>query len=81
MINCNTHDVIEVACLYKIKVELVMKSGDRVEGKAVDTKVTAEKREYLVLEQNGDQIDIEMDKIKEMIAIDKNPHFDTVRVS
>ncbi|RXJ74243.1 transcriptional regulator [Veronia nyctiphanis] len=78
MINCDVHDIVEVACVYKIKVELSLSGGKQIIGVATDTKVTDEKREYMVINSGKQLVDIEMDSINKMKAVEVNPHFDEV---
>lgn len=38
MISCEQYDYIEIVCLYHYPIELTMKSGERINGVALDTK-------------------------------------------
>ena len=80
MINCEIHDVLELACLYRIKVQLSLKDKTSIIGIANTTRTAKDKHEYLVLEQDGSTIDVDMDKIKTMRALTKNPHFTEVDI-
>jgi Rho-binding antiterminator len=51
-INCELHDYLEIACLYGYRVKLTLKDQQIIEGKALDVLTTAEKREYLMID-NG----------------------------
>ena len=38
MISCNHYDYIEIACMHRLNIELVLKNGDSVCGVAADIK-------------------------------------------
>ena len=48
-IACELHDYLEIACLYKYKVKLYLKSRQIWEGEAVDID-TQDKIEYLIID-------------------------------
>lgn len=78
MISCQTHDYIEIACLYGFAIRLTLASNDTLEGKAVTTETTADKREWLIIEREQGLSKIEMQQIRSMQALQANAHFDLV---
>ena len=80
MINCEIHDVLELACLYRIEVQLILKDKTSIVGIANTTKTAKNKHEYLVLIQKSGTIEVDMDNIKTMRALTKNPHFTEVDI-
>lgn len=70
-ISCELHDYIEIACMHGYRVKLTLRDGQTVEGKALDTLTTADKREYLVID-NGQKEHVELNRIAKMKAI--TPH-------
>lgn len=70
-ISCELHDYIEIACMHGYRVKLTLRDGQIVEGKALDTLTTADKREYLVID-NGHKEQVELNRIAKMKAI--TPH-------
>lgn len=73
-ISCDLHDYLEIACLYGYRVRLTLKDRKTLEGKAIDTITTAEKREYLII---GDQW-IELNRIKKLQVLTANAKFSEV---
>lgn len=73
-ISCYLHDYLEIACLYGYRVRLTLKDRKTLEGKAIDTITTAEKREYLII---GDQW-IELNRIKKLQVLTANAKFSEV---
>ena len=47
MISCNHYDYIEIACMHRLNIELVLKNGDSVCGVAADIKRNALKQECI----------------------------------
>ena len=79
MISCQTHDYIEIACLYNFPVRITLKDKTTVEGQATTTETTPDKREWLVIQQQDGPCRIELQHICSMQALKTNPHFDLVR--
>lgn len=76
-VSCELHDYLEIACLYGYRVKLTLEDCQIVEGKAVDTQTTAEKREYLVVD-NGQKIQIELSRLKKLQVLTPNAQFSEV---
>ena len=73
-ISCELHDYLEIACLYGYRVKLTLKDHQTVEGKAIDTFTTAEKREYLLI----DDQQIELNRVKKLQVLTPNAKFSEV---
>ena len=78
MISCQLHDYIEIACIYRLKVTATLADGSSQQGTAVDTRTTADKKEYLVLDTESGSQQVELEQLKALKAIEPNPHFDEV---
>lgn len=76
-IACELHDYLEIACLYHYQVKLTLKDHSTLEGKAIDTLTTAEKREYLLLD-NGQEQRIELNQLKKLTVLTPNAAFSEV---
>lgn len=50
MISCANHDYIEIACMYRFEICLVLENGQVAQGKALQTELNENKEECLVLE-------------------------------
>lgn len=80
-IPCEIHDYIEIACLYGFEIELSMKIGMKLQGRALTTETSPEKKEWLLLDKDGVIEKIELGEITSMTAITSNPHFTTIDFS
>lgn len=75
MISCNDYDYIEIVCLYRYPVRLTLKSGQTIEGKALDTARNQDKQEAIKLDQNGVEKLIVLDDLSLLEVLVDNPHF------
>lgn len=73
-ISCELHDYIEIACMHRYRIKIKLKGGRTVTGIAVDTSVTAEKKECLVIE-NGERQSIELTQIARIEALSPDAVF------
>ena len=77
-ISCELHDYLEIACMYGYRVKLTIKNQQTIEGKAVDTVTTAEKREYLVIDNGHEQQQIELNQLVKMDVLTPDAKFKKV---
>lgn len=73
-IACDLHDYIEIACLYHYQLKLTFKDQQTMEGKAIDTLTSIEKREYLIID-NGQRQQIELNRLKKLQVLTPNAQF------
>ena len=78
MISCNQYDYIEIACMHRLSIELILKNGDGVCGVATDTKRNANKEECIVINVNGELQLIVLTTIGVLKAREQNPYFQQV---
>lgn len=79
MLSCDLHDYIEIACLYRIEVELTLRDGRSICGTAMDTGRNAEKQECIVMtDEDKQRTYVVLEELRSMRALVKNPHFDVV---
>ncbi len=74
-IDCALHDHVEIACLFRYDLEVELRDGRRVRGRARTTRTGADKLEVLVLD--GGQ-DIRLDRIARLRVLTPNARFDVV---
>ena len=74
---CDLHDYLEIACMYGYQVRLTLNNLQILEGKAIDTLTTTDKREYLVID-NGQKQQIELNQLKKMQVLTANARFTEV---
>ena len=77
-ISCELHDYLEIACMYGYRVKLTIKNHQTIEGKAIDTATTAEKREYLVIDNGQKKHEVELNQLVKMEVLTPNAKFKKV---
>ncbi|KTF15383.1 Rho-binding antiterminator [Pseudoalteromonas sp. H103] len=78
MISCHQYDYIEIACMHRLNIELVLKYGDGVCGIATDTKRNVNRDECIAVNVNSELQLIVLTTISVLKAREKNPYFDHV---
>ena len=77
-ISCELHDYLEIACMYGYRVRLTIKNHQTIEGKAIDTVTTAEKWEYLVIDNRHKKHEVELNQLVKMEVLTPNAKFKKV---
>jgi Rho-binding antiterminator len=77
-IACELHDYIEIACMYRYQVQLILKDQSTVTGKAKDIVTDTEKRELLLLETNSGPQQIELASLDKLQVLTPNARFHEV---
>jgi len=75
-ISCQLHDYIEIACMYGYQVELHLKNTQVIEGKAMDIHTSPDKREYLII--GNEHQKIELTQITKMTVLTPNAKFNEI---
>ena len=75
MISCAQHDYIEIACLYRVPVVLLLHTGEEITGIAVDTARNENREECLRLRVGEEEQWVILDQLRSMEALAPNPHF------
>lgn len=81
MINCSEYDYIEIACLYQYPVKLSLKSGQVLNGIALDTQRNEYRDECIKLNIQDTAKLIELDDIIKLEVLINNPHFTEITFS
>ncbi|WP_150048082.1 MULTISPECIES: Rho-binding antiterminator [Methylomonas] len=79
-IPCALHDYIEIACLYRYRLKLNLVDGTMLEGIALTTETTPERREMLVLGPAPEQR-IELNRVSKLTVLTENARFQELRLS
>jgi Rho-binding antiterminator len=79
--NCDEHDYIEIACTFRMHVRLILKSGELIQGRALDTQRNDAGEECIKLAVGGEEVLVIQDRIRRMEALSENPHFQSVGFS
>jgi Rho-binding antiterminator len=78
MISCQHYDFIEIACMHRLSIALVLKTGDVIYGVATDTKRNAHKEECIAMTVKGELKLIVLTSISVLKACTENPYFSEV---
>ncbi len=78
MISCNQHDYIEIVCMYHYPIKLTLKSGDIIEGIALDTQRNDQRDECIKIDIEGVEQLVVLDEIKILEVMVENPHLQKV---
>ncbi|MCK7226324.1 Rho-binding antiterminator [Enterobacter asburiae] len=60
-IDCDLHDYLEIACLYRYWLRIELSDGSCFDAKALTTRTTSDREEYLEIECNGMERKIRLD--------------------
>lgn len=74
MISCDQHDYIEIVCTYRYPLKLTLKSGEVIQGIALDTQRNENRDECIKIESKGSSQLIVLDQIKKLEVTEDNPH-------
>lgn len=78
MISCNQHDYIEIVCMYHYPIKLTLKSGDIIEGVALDTHRNDQRDECIKIDIEGVEKLVVLEEIKMLEVMVENPHLQKV---
>ncbi|MCE3251668.1 MAG: hypothetical protein K0Q67_678 [Cellvibrio sp.] len=79
MISCDQQDYIEIVCMHHYPIKLTLKSGDTVQGKAVDTQVNDARHECIKIDVEGVEQLVVLDEIRILEVLVENPHVQKVK--
>ncbi len=75
MIKCEQYDYIEIVCMHRYPIKLILKSGVEIEGVGVDTKRNDARDECIEMHIDGEIELIVLDSILTLKVQVDNPHF------
>ncbi|MGJ8582203.1 MAG: Rho-binding antiterminator [Psychromonas sp.] len=78
MLSCQDYDYIEIVCMYRYPLRLILKSGATVEGIALDTARNEQRQECIKLEGHNQQQLIVLDSIASLMVMVENPHVNQI---
>lgn len=77
-ISCHLHDYVEIACMHGYRVRIGTRDA-LVVGKAVTTRTDPGKREWLIVERDGRQSELRLDRIVSLEPLDNGALFAQIR--
>ncbi|HCS65220.1 MAG TPA: transcriptional regulator [Cellvibrio sp.] len=78
MISCNQHDYIEIVCMYHYPIKLTLRSGDIIQGVALDTQRNKQRDECIKIDIEGVKQLVVLEEIKILEVMVVNPHLQKV---
>ena len=78
MISCNQHDYIEIVCMHQYPIKLTLKSGEAIQGIALDTQRNDERNECIKMSIGGVEQLVILEQIKNLEVMVENPHLKEV---
>ncbi|MGF1769721.1 Rho-binding antiterminator [Enterovibrio makurazakiensis] len=79
MIKCDDYDYVEIVCLFRYPIKLVLRSGETIEGIAKDTTRNADREECISLDTDRNQQRatelVVLDDVASLEVLVDNPHF------
>lgn len=81
MINCKSHDYIEIVCMYRYPIKITMKTGEIIKCIAFDTHYNSIREECIKVKIDALVSEVILDNISTLEISVKNPHFEKVSFS
>ena len=81
MLTCDQHDYIEIACLFRYSIKLTLKSGEVIEGTALDTALNEHQDECIKVAVNGSEPLVVLTELSLLEVSVDNPYFQSVSFS
>jgi len=81
MLSCQQYDYIEIACMYRYPIKLIMNSGSVLHAKALDTARNEKRQECIKVLIDENEKLIVLDDIARLEVTISNPHFQSVSLN
>jgi Rho-binding antiterminator len=78
---CTLYDYLEMACLYQYRLLVEMVEGGQFEAKALDTRTRADKSEYLVVELDGEKVELRVDRLRAITPLHEKAKFGRIELA
>lgn len=75
---CDLYDYLEIACLYRYRLEIELLDGTRLQGQALTTETTASKEEFLLLHYADGERRLRLDRLLAITPQDAGASFGRV---
>jgi Rho-binding antiterminator len=73
--SCDLYDYLEIACMRGYRLDIEMKDGSRLVAKALTTRTSSDKEEFLSLETADGQQEVRLDQVRAVTPLDANAQF------
>ncbi|MEP0071113.1 MAG: Rho-binding antiterminator [Marinomonas sp.] len=75
MIRCHEYDLIEIVCMHRYLIRLTMKTGEVLEGIAMDTQRNEMREECIKMKVDDLEQLVVLDHLFKLKVCVENPHF------
>ncbi|WOD08611.1 Rho-binding antiterminator [Marinomonas sp. GJ51-6] len=75
MIRCHEYDLIEIVCMHRYPIRLTMKTGEVMEGIAMDTQRNEMREECIKMKVDDLEQLVVLDHLFKLEVCVENPHF------
>lgn len=79
-VDCERHDYLEIACLYRYRLRIELVDGRRFEARALDTRTSPEKEEFLLVEGSEGRRELRLDRLQSITALDRAALFTRIEL-
>jgi Rho-binding antiterminator len=79
--SCDLYDYLEIACMHGYRLDIELKDGARLVARALTTRTSSEKEEFILLETEAGQQEIRLDQLLAITPLDANAQFGRVLFS
>lgn len=76
--SCDLYDYLEIACMRGYRLDIELKDGARLVAKALTTRTSSEKEEFILLETDDGQQEIRLDQLLAITPLDAHAQFGRV---
>ncbi|MGV8920701.1 MAG: Rho-binding antiterminator [Pseudomonas sp.] len=80
-LNCQLYDYLEIACMHGYQLEIEMVDGSHFSAKALTTRTSPEKSEFLCVEAESGQQEIRLDHLLAITPLDHGAQFGRILLS
>lgn len=77
-LDCDLHDYLEIACLRSYRLHIELMDGASLTAKALTTRTSSDKEEFLCVESAGGPQEIRLDQLLAVTPLDDNAQFGRV---
>lgn len=74
-LNCDLHDYLEIVCLRGYRLDIELNDGTRLVAKALTTRTSSDKEEFLLIETADGQQQIRLDQLLAVTPLDEHAQF------
>lgn len=78
-IHCDLHDHVELACIYRYRIRVATNDARIITGTAITTRTDRAKQEWLLVEEEGGETSIRLDRIRSIEPLTPGARFSKIQ--